>query len=84
MGWLSLARTITQDGLAEVSLMSSTITQSGREWTITRLPSALDTSRASNRVRPWLSRDQEVAKQQERIARVRRENGIPSPEEWMW
>lgn len=64
--------------------MSSTITQSGREWTITRLPSALDASRASNRVRPWLSRDQEAAKQRERIARVRRENGIPPPEEWMW
>ncbi|MBM5807676.1 MAG: hypothetical protein FJ056_08285 [Cyanobacteria bacterium M_surface_10_m2_179] len=64
--------------------MSSTITQSGREWTITLLPSSLDASRASNRVRPWLSRDQEAAKQRERIARVRRENGIPSPEEWMW
>ena len=64
--------------------MSSTIGQGGREWTITRLPSALDASRAANRVRPWLSRDQEAVQQMERIARVRRENGIPSPDEWMW
>ena len=57
----------------------------GVEWTITRLPSALDASRAvQQRRRPWLSASEEAVKQQERIARVRRENGIPSPEEWMW
>jgi hypothetical protein len=75
---------ITQDGTAEVTSMSSTITQGGREWTITRLPSALDASRSTSRVRPWLTRDQEAAKQLERIARVRQENGIRSPDEWMW
>lgn len=64
--------------------MNSTISQGGREWTITRLPSALDASKSTHRVRPWLTRSEEAAKQVERIARIRRENGIPSPEEWMW
>lgn len=79
---------ITQDGRNCWSWMHSTISPaalpSSQEWTITRLPSALDAARATNRVRPWLSRDQEAARQVERIVRVRRENGIPSPDEWMW
>ena len=54
------------------------------EWTVVRLPSALDAARSSERRRPWLSRSKELAKQEARIARVRQENGIPSPEEWMW
>lgn len=83
-GKTELGSTITQDGMAELKAMSSTITQGGREWTVTRLPSALDASRSTNRVRPWLNRDQEAVRQIERIARARRDNGIPSPEEWMW
>jgi hypothetical protein len=51
---------------------------------VVRLPSALDLARSGERRRPWLSRSEEQAKQEERLARVRRENGIPSPEEWMW
>jgi hypothetical protein len=51
---------------------------------VVRLPSALDAARSSERRRPWLSRSEELAKQEARIARVRRENGIPSPDEWMW
>jgi len=54
------------------------------EWTVVRLPSALDLARSGERRRPWLSRSEEQAKQEARLARVRRENGIPSPEEWMW
>ena len=54
------------------------------EWTVVRLPSALDLARSGERRRPWLSRSEEQLKHEERIARVRRENGIPSPEEWMW
>ena len=49
-----------------------------------RLPSALDLARSRERRRPWLSRSEEQAKQEARIERVRRENGIPAPEEWMW
>ena len=44
----------------------------------------LDAAKAANRIRPWLSRSEEEQRQLERVARVRRENGIPSPEEWMW
>ena len=54
------------------------------EWKVVRLPSALDAARSTERHRPWLSRSEEQAKQEERIARARRENGIPSPDEWMW
>jgi len=54
------------------------------EWKVVRLPSALDAARSTERRRPWLSSSEEQAKQEERIARVRRENGIPSPDEWMW
>ena len=54
------------------------------EWTVVRLPSALDLARSGERRRPWLSRSEEQLKHEERIARVRRENGIPSPDEWMW
>jgi hypothetical protein len=54
------------------------------EWKVVRLPSALDLARSGERRRPWLSRTEEQAKQEARLARVRRENGIPSPEEWMW
>ena len=54
------------------------------EWKVVRLPSALDAARSTERRRPWLSRSEEQAKQEERIARVRRENGIPLPDEWMW
>lgn len=57
----------------------------GVQWTVTRLPSALDASRSvQQRRRPWLTASEEALKQQERMARVRRENGIPSPDEWMW
>jgi len=56
----------------------------GTEWNVVRLPSALDAQRSSQRRRPWLSRTEEQAKQEARIARVRRENGIPAPDEWMW
>ncbi|MFZ9462895.1 MAG: hypothetical protein ACO262_04675 [Vulcanococcus sp.] len=55
--------------------MADTIQHNGSTWTLTRLPSALDAGRASNRIRPWLSL---------RRAQVRRENGIRSPDEWMW
>jgi hypothetical protein len=54
------------------------------EWTVVRLPSALDLARSGERRRPWLSRSEEQLKHEERIARVRRENGIPSPDELMW
>lgn len=54
------------------------------EWTVVRLPSALDLARAGERKRPWLTRSEEQAKQQARLERVRRENGIPSPDDWMW
>ena len=54
------------------------------EWKVVRLPSALDLARSGERRRPWLSRTEEEAKQEARLARVRRENGIPSPDEWMW
>jgi len=54
------------------------------EWKVVRLPSALDLARSGERRRPWLSRSEEQAKQEARLARVRRENGIPSPDEWMW
>jgi len=54
------------------------------EWKVVRLPSALDLARSDERRRPWLSRSEEEAKQEARVARVRRENGIPSPDEWMW
>lgn len=64
--------------------MAETISHNGSEWKLTRLPSPLDASRVVNRIRPWLSRSEEEQRQRERIARVRRENGIPSPEEWMW
>lgn len=65
---------------------SSTITHNGVEYRLTRLPSALEASRngAVNRIRPWLSRSEEEQRRQERVERARRENGIPSPEEWMW
>ncbi len=64
--------------------MAESITHAGASWTITRLPSARDGSRAANRIRPWLSRAEEEAQRQERVERARRENGIPSPDEWMW
>lgn len=64
--------------------MAETITHDGASWTITRLPSALDASRAANRIRPWLSRAEEEIQRQERVERARRENGIPSPDDWMW
>lgn len=75
-----------------VLLMGSAVSRSlpaapvaGAKWTITRLPSALDAAtRTAQRRRPWLSASEEAVKQQERIARVRRENGIPSPDDWMW
>lgn len=54
------------------------------EWKVVRLPSALDLARSGERKRPWLTRSEEQAKQEARIERVRRENGIPSPDEWMW
>ena len=54
------------------------------EWTVVRLPSALDLARSGERKRPWLTRSEEQAKQQARLERVRRENGIPSPDDWMW
>ena len=67
--------------------MADTITHAGSEWKLTRLPSALEASRAchaANRIRPWLSREQEQQRREEQVARARRENGIPSPDEWMW
>ena len=45
---------------------------------------ALEASKAANRIRPWMSRSEEEQRAIERIARVRRESGIPSPDEWMW
>lgn len=64
--------------------MAETITHDGTEWKLTRLPSALDASKGANRIRPWMSRNEEQIRQRERLERIRRENGIPSPEEWMW
>jgi hypothetical protein len=64
--------------------MAETITHAGTRWTITRLPSALDSSRAANRIRPWLSRSEEEILRQERVEQARRDNGIPSPDDWMW
>lgn len=64
--------------------MADTIQHNGRSWTLTRLPSALDAARASNRIRPWLSREEEAQRQQQRLEQVRRQNGIRAPEEWMW
>lgn len=64
--------------------MADTIQHNGSTWTLTRLPSALDAARASNRIRPWLSREEEALRQQQRLEQVRQQNGIRSPEEWMW
>ena len=64
--------------------MAETIQHDGSTWTLTKLPSALDASRSANRIRPWLSRSDEEQRQRERVERARRDNGIPSPEEWMW
>jgi hypothetical protein len=64
--------------------MAETIQHDGSTWRLTRLPSALEASRAANRIRPWLSRSEEEQRQRERVERVRRENGIPSPDDWMW
>ena len=64
--------------------MPDTITHNGTRWRLTRLPSARDAGRAANRIRPWLSREEEESQKRERLARARRENGIPAPEEWMW
>ena len=66
------------------TLKPSTIKHNGIDYKVTRLPSAVDAAKAANRIRPWLSRSEEEQRQLERVARVRRENGIPSPEEWMW
>jgi ferric-dicitrate binding protein FerR (iron transport regulator) len=64
--------------------MKETTTHNGVNYKLTRLPSALDASKAANRIRPWMSRSEEPQRALERIARVRRESGIPSPDEWMW
>ena len=64
--------------------MTKTTTHNGASYKLTRLPSALEASKAANRIRPWMSRSEEQQRAIERIARVRRESGIPSPDEWMW
>ena len=64
--------------------MKETTTHNGASYKLTRLPSALEASKAANRIRPWMSRSEEEQRAIERIARVRRESGIPSPDEWMW
>lgn len=64
--------------------MTETTTHNGASYKLTRLPSALEASKAANRIRPWMSRSEEQQRALERIARVRRESGIPSPDEWMW
>ena len=64
--------------------MTETTTHDGASYKLTRLPSALEASKAANRIRPWMSRSEEQQRAVERIARVRRESGIPSPDEWMW
>ena len=64
--------------------MMETTTHNGASYKLTRLPSALEASKAANRIRPWMSRSEEQQRAVERIARVRRESGIPSPDEWMW
>ena len=64
--------------------MTETTTHNGASYILTRLPSALEASKAANRIRPWMSRSEEQQRAVERIARVRRESGIPSPDEWMW
>ena len=64
--------------------MTETTTHNGASYKLTRLPSALEASKAANRIRTWMSRSEEQQRAVERIARVRRESGIPSPDEWMW
>ena len=64
--------------------MTETTTHNGASYKLTRLPSALEASKAANRIRPWMSRSEEQQRAIERIARVRRESGIPSPDEGMW
>ena len=64
--------------------MTETTTHNGSSYKLARLPSALEASKAANRIRPWMSRSEEQQRAIERIARVRRESGIPSPDEWMW
>ena len=64
--------------------MTETTSHNGASYKLTRLPSALEASKAANRIRPWMSRSEEQQRAVERIARVRRESGIPSPDEWMW
>ena len=64
--------------------MTETTTHNGASYKLTRLPSALEATKAANRIRPWMSRSEEQQRAVERIARVRRESGIPSPDEWMW
>ena len=64
--------------------MTETTTHNGASYKLTRLPSALEASKAANRIRPWMSGSEEQQRAIERIARVRRESGIPSPDEWMW
>ncbi|MFM2080574.1 MAG: hypothetical protein RLZZ219_1256 [Cyanobacteriota bacterium] len=66
--------------------MAETTTHDGTDWTLIRLPSALEASRGAgvNRIRPWRSSREEQILQRERVERIRRENGIPSPDDWMW
>ena len=64
--------------------MTETTTHNGASYKLPRLPSALEASKAANRIRPWMSRSEEQQRAIERSARVRRESGIPSPDEWMW
>ncbi|MGA0021593.1 MAG: hypothetical protein ACO3GW_05455 [Vulcanococcus sp.] len=75
---LALAKTST------LRAPSSVVPVEQAEWKVVRLPSALDLARSGERRRPWLSRSEEQAKQDARLERVRRDNGIPSPEDWMW
>jgi hypothetical protein len=68
----------------KVLAIGSTTDSSGVNWVITRLPSARNGIAPSERKRPWLNREQEQARRDSHLERVRRENGIPSPQDWMW
>ena len=86
-GWLSATAAAERAMLCGKAAVSAPVLAQPlhqADWTVVRLPSALDLARSSERRRPWLTRSEEQRKQEERIARVRRENGIPSPDDWMW
>ena len=51
-------------------------------WTITRLPSQTKSTTPSHRASQI--REERLASEARRLRLIRKANGIPSPETWMW